>query len=142
MDFLVQVVAIQNLGHTDNWLEKNMGIEWRIKKNMIDVIFQYELGRTEIALDRIQSLKRIHGELFKTKKYSRVVVFLRLIKEVIKNPHEVQSAAYLEKVETSFEWIEKEKEDLQAMSYYAWLKSKMTKRDFYEVLLELITGKV
>lgn len=54
----------------------------------------------------------------------------------------MQSAAYLEKVETSFEWIEKEKEDLQAMSYYAWLKSKMTKRDFYEVLLELITGKV
>lgn len=134
--------TLQNLGHTDNWLEKNMGIEWRIKKNMIDVIFQYELGRTEIALDRIQSLERIHGELFKTKKYSRVVVFLRLIKEVIKNPHEVQSAAYLEKVETSFEWIEKEKEDLQAMSYYAWLKSKMTKRDFYEVLLELITGKV
>ena len=129
---------LQNLGHTDNWFEKNMGVEWRIKKNLIDVIYQYELGRTELALDRIYSLERIHGDLFRTKKYNRVVVFLGLMKKVIKNPQEVESQSFFERVEASFEWVEKEREDLQAMSYYAWLKSKMTRQDFYPVMLELI----
>jgi len=129
---------LQNLGHTDNWFEKHMGVEWRIKKNMIDVIYQYELGRTELALDRVHSLERIHGNLFKTKKYKRVVVFLGLIKEVIKHPHQVQSISFLERVEHSFDWVDKEREDLQAMSYYAWLKSKMTDKDFYEVIISLI----
>lgn len=130
--------VLQNLGHTDNWFEKNMGVEWRIKKNLIDVIYQYELGRTEMALDRIYSLERIHASLFKTKKYKRVVVFLGLVKEVIKNPHQVQTESFFERVEISFEWVEKEREDLQAMSYYAWLKSKMMGLDFYDVMLELI----
>jgi hypothetical protein len=129
---------LQNLGHTDNWFEKNMGVEWRIKKNLIDVIYQYELGRTEIAMDRIYSLERIHANLFKTKKYNRVVVFLGLMKEVIKRPHQVQSESFLQRVESSFDWVEKEREDLQAMSYYAWLKSKMNRQDFYTVMLELI----
>lgn len=129
---------ILNMGKTDNWFEKNMGVEWRVKKNMIEVIYQFELGRTEIALDRIVSLERIHKSLFETKKYGRVVVFLGLIKSIIKDPQVVGTEAFLNRVETSFDWVEIEEEDLQAMSYYAWLKSKMTKRDFYPVLLDLI----
>lgn len=128
-----------NLGHSDNWFEKNMGVEWRIKKNMIDVIYQYELGRTEIALDRIHSLERIHKALFATKKYQRVIVFLGLVKTLIKDPMIIQTEAFFERVEASFEWVEKSQEDLQAMSYYAWLKSKMNKQPFYSVMRELIT---
>jgi hypothetical protein len=44
----------------------------------------------------------------------------------------------LQRVESSFDWIDKENEDLQAMSYNAWLKSKITNRKFYEVLHEIL----
>lgn len=134
--------TLLKIGRTDNWFEKNMGVEWRIKKNMIEVIYQYELDRTEIALDRINSLERIHKALFQTKKYNRVVVFLGLIKRIIKNPDIVDSEEFFERVESSFDWVEIEQEDLQAMSYYAWLKSKMTKNPFYGVLLELMSNSV
>lgn len=126
------------MGRTDNWFEKNMGVEWRIKKNMIDVIYQYELGRTEIALDRIVSIERIHKDLLQTDKYKRISVFLGLIKRIIKNPLIVDTEEFLNRVESSFDWVEIEQEDLQAMSYYAWLKSKMTKDTFYMTLLELM----
>ena len=132
--------ALVKMGRSDNWFEKNMGVEWRIKKNLIEVIYQFELERTEIALDRIASLERIHKDLFKTRKYKRVSVFLRLIKHIIKNPTIVDSQAFLDRVEESFDWVEVAQEDLQAMSYYAWLKSKMSKKDFYTVLLELINS--
>ena len=126
------------MGRTDNWFEKNMGVEWRIKKNMIDVIYQYELGRTEIALDRILSLERIHKDLLHTYKYKRIWVFLGLIKRIIKNPLIVDTEDFLNRVEFSFVWVEIGQEDLQAMSYYAWLKSKMTKQKFYVVLRNLM----
>ena len=129
------------MGRTDNWFEKNMGVEWRIKKNMIEVIYQYELGRHEIALDRIISLERIHKDFFKTKKYNRIAVFLGLVKRIIKDPQIVSSSEFLARVESSFDWVEIEQEDLQAMSYYAWLKSKMNNQNFYSVLREIIGKK-
>lgn len=131
---------VVKMGHTDNWYEKNMGVEWRIKKNMIEIIYQYELGRTEIALDRILSIERSHRDLLKTAKYKRVGVFLGLIRRIIKNPESVNSTEFFERVEGSFDWVEIAQEDLQAMGYYAWLKAKMNKRPFYTVLRELMAG--
>jgi hypothetical protein len=34
--------------------------------------------------------------------------------------------------------VPEEKEDLQAMTFYAWLKAKILQRDYYEVLLETV----
>jgi len=126
------------MGKTDNWFEKNMGVEWRIKKNLIDVIYQFELDRHELALDRILSIERIHKSVLNAKKYKRITVFLGLIKSMIKDPSIINTSQFLERVEKSFEWIEKEREDLQAISYYAWMKSKMNREPFYAVLLNLI----
>ena len=137
-DFKKAHRIIINLGHTDKWCEKIMGVEWVFKKNIIEVFFLYELEKKDIAFDRIISLERTYKDLFKTKKYQRVSVFLKLIKQIIDQPSDVHSKAFFEKVENSFEWIEIEQEDLQAVSYYAWLKSKMQKREFYDVLLELL----
>lgn len=125
------------LGHTDKWLEKNIGVEWKLKKNIIEVIYQIELSRPEIAYDRITAIEKGHRRLFKLKAYQRVAVFLKLLKSIIQNPEVVKTTSFLEKVEHSFEWIALEQEDLQAMSYYAWLKSKMVNQDFYEVLRSL-----
>ncbi|MBN4072892.1 hypothetical protein JYT74_02510 [Crocinitomix catalasitica] len=124
--------------HSDQWYEKIMGIEWRFKKNMIELIFQYEIGNTEIAYNRIEAMQRTYRDLFKTTKYSRVGVFLRIIKKMIQEPFVINSPDFAEQIEQSFEWIDKEEEDLQAMTYYAWLKSKVQKRGFYETMLELI----
>ncbi|MFT4600840.1 MAG: hypothetical protein ACI857_001017 [Arenicella sp.] len=128
-----------NMGHTDMWLEKNMGKEWRLKKHIIEAIFQYELGHTDLAFDRVLSIERGFSILLKSDKYSKVAVFLNVIKQFMNNPAIAKTENFFEKIEGSFEWVGAEYEDLQEMSYYSWLKSKMQSRKFYDVLLELMS---
>ena len=137
-DYKAAIKTLVNLGHTDKWCEKIMGVEWRLKKNLVEVFFHYESGKTDIAFDRILSLERTHRDLLKTRKYERVGVFIKLVKEIMDNPERVNDADFIQKLEHSFVWVDIEQEDIQAISYYAWLKSKMRKCDFYDALLELI----
>jgi hypothetical protein len=126
------------MGKTDGWLDKNIGVEWRIKKNLIEIIYQYEMGNFEIAYDRSVALERNEQPLFKSEKYVRIATFLSLIKWMIDHPNEIDSVSFFNRVEESFEWVGNDKEDLQAMGYYAWLKAQMTKQTFYAVMLDLM----
>jgi len=47
-------------------------------------------------------------------------------------------SAFFKKVEDAFEYLPMEQENIQEVNFYAWLKSKMVKKYYYEVLLELI----
>ncbi|MCH2232657.1 MAG: hypothetical protein MK078_00285 [Crocinitomicaceae bacterium] len=130
--------TLLGLDHTDMWYEKIMGIEWRLKKNMVEVFFQYELENFDIAYDRIVSIERIFKSLLKTEKYARVGTFLKLIKQIIQKPDLIGSEAFIEKIENSFEWRAFREEDLQAMGYYAWLKSKNVQKSYYSTQLALL----
>jgi hypothetical protein len=138
-DFKSANQTLLNIGYSDKWLEKNMGKEWRLKKHIIESIFQFELGHSDLAFDRILSIERGFSELLKTPKYKKVAVFLAILKKVINNPAIAQSQEFLNQVEGSFDWVGVAHEDLQEMSYYAWLKSKMQGRQFYLVLRELMS---
>ncbi|MDG1477202.1 MAG: hypothetical protein P8Q14_08655, partial [Vicingaceae bacterium] len=41
---------LQTFNHSDNWLEKKMGVEWVLKKNLVEIMLQYELGNIDIVL--------------------------------------------------------------------------------------------
>ena len=124
--------------HTDKWCEKMMGREWVLKKNMMEILLYHELDLNEIAESRIRSIERNYEDLFKNPMYTRVKVYLQMIKHVVYEPEMVKTQKFIDKVEISFNWVPTEQEDLQAIAFYAWLKSKMTSRDYKEVLLELV----
>ena len=127
-----------SLDHTDAWYEKIMGIEWRLKKNMVEVFFQYELENYDIAFDKILSIERMYKSILKLDKYERVSIFLRLIKRIIQKPDVIGSQEFINKIEGSFDWKDFHEEDLQAMGYYAWLKSKNIQKSYYETQLVLM----
>ena len=133
--------SLIKIGHTDKWCEKKMGKEWVLRKNMVEMLVQYELGNDDIAENRIRSMERQFGEFFKNPAYQRVRKFLELVRIVINKPMEVSSPAFFERVEKSFEFVPGEREDLLAIGFYAWLKSKMVQQPYYGVLLEII-GKL
>ena len=54
------------------------------------------------------------------------------------NPTEVASAHFEEKVDSIIERLPGDREDIQAMTFYCWVKSKMIQRPYYEVLVETI----
>ncbi len=130
--------AFRNIQHSDTWLSKIMGREWVLKKNIIECISQFELGHSDLVESRLKSIHRNFNDLFQQAIYKRVEVFLLLVKRLNNQPHLASSKAFKEEVDKSFLFIEAEKEDIQAMSFYGWLKSKMENRKYYEVVLELV----
>ncbi|MFM9985381.1 MAG: hypothetical protein ACKVOK_09135 [Flavobacteriales bacterium] len=127
-----------DIGHSDRWLEDKMGVEWRFKKNMIEVITQIELRHEDIALSKILSIEKHFALFFQQAAYARARIFLSFIKRLVNQPEIISSKAFAEEViNAQLAWPE-EKEDLQAITFFAWLKAKMKKRNYYETLVEVM----
>lgn len=126
-----------SINHSDNWLTKKMGIEWVLKKNMIEIMIQYELENYEIALNRIRAFERSFAQLFKHPLYARANLFMQKVKIIINDPSIIKDKTFVDDVINQLVKIPSEQEDLQAMAYYSWLKAKMLNKNYYEVLLEI-----
>nr|WP_321452801.1 hypothetical protein [uncultured Carboxylicivirga sp.] len=138
-DYKQAAKVLATIGHSNAWCAKVAGIEWIVKKDMLDIFIQFELEHYEIASNRVRALLR-QKELFKNhQQYERVEVFIKLIGKVVEDPEVAQSKAFFDEVEESFDWQPIAEEDLHASVFYAWLKGKLYGQDCYEVLLELIS---
>ncbi|MEE9407353.1 MAG: hypothetical protein V3V28_04675 [Polaribacter sp.] len=127
--------------HTDKWYIEKLGIIWTIKKNLIEILLQIDLGNVDLVDSRLKSFKRNYFKHLKEINQENVITYLKLIEIYYKNPKIVTTEEFSNKVEASFNFIDKEKEDIFMMSFFAWLKAKMTKQDIYLVTLDLINNK-
>jgi hypothetical protein len=137
-DYEESIKTGRSFEHTDKWFEKNIGKEWVFKKQIMEVIIQVELGNEEIALNRIRAIERASINMFNHPLYSRAKSFLDLIKKMILDPMNFKNQETQDKIEKYLMIVPEEKEDLQAMTFYCWLKAKYLKRNYYEVLLETV----
>ena len=148
--------ALLRLGRTDHWLEEHMGLEWLLSKNLAEMFIQFELGHEDLALGRLKSIERTLGEHFPAAPampatasapaaeavpvggpYVYVLRFLELVHEVIDDPAVAHRPAFAARVADLPTYLPLQREDLQAMSFYAWLRARMVARPYYEVLLEV-----
>jgi hypothetical protein len=130
--------CILQFTHSDAWYEKKLGKEWVLKKNLIEMIVQYELGHDEIAMNRLRAIETHFSDMFKYNIYQRVKVFLVLVKEYFNKPEIVKNKEFEKKVSESNIYLPDEHEDIRAMAFFLWLKSKMTGKPYYEVLIERV----
>ncbi|WP_445750120.1 hypothetical protein [Polaribacter sp.] len=124
--------------HTDKYYIEKAGIDWTIKKNIIDILLNIDLNNIDILESRLLSFKRSYYNHLKEIQQDKVITFLKLIELFYKNPEMITSKKFEEHVENSFDWIGKEKEDIFMMSFFAWLKAKMTKQDVYLATLDFM----
>ena len=132
--------TFRNLQHTDSWFVKIMGQEWVLKKLLLEAINLFELEHTELALDKIKFVEQNFKAYMDRDPHKRALHFIRLFKKIIQDPAIVSTKSFAELVDNTFTFLPHEEEDLQAMTFYAWLKSKMVRRDFYEVLIEVVAA--
>lgn len=125
--------------HSDTWYTEKSDIEWVIKKNLIEILLHIDLGNTNVVESKLMSFKRRYFEYLKSIHQQRVIDYLSLVETYYKNPETIATEEFKTLVENSFEWIEPKQEDIFVMSFYAWLKSKMTKKPLYNTTMELIT---
>jgi tetratricopeptide (TPR) repeat protein len=124
--------------HTDKWYVEKAGTEWTIKKNLIEIILHIELGHIDLVESRLKSFRRTYSNYLKQIKQQRVLTYLNMVENYYKNPEQVTTIKFKEKVEASFEWLEARREDIFVMSFYAWLKSKMENKPLYSTTIELV----
>ena len=145
--------TLLTLNRTDHWLEQHLGLEWMLNRNIGEMLIQVELGHTEVALGRLRALDRGIREQFPAVPattdvpaapaggvYQPVLMYLALVREIIENPHLTQERTFSNRVMHLPPFISQEREDLQVISFYAWLKARILQRPYYEVLLELAHG--
>ncbi|WP_298509992.1 hypothetical protein [uncultured Kordia sp.] len=124
--------------HTDKWYEEKTGVDWVIKKNLIELLLHIELGNISYVDSRFTSFQRKYYPFFRKSGEARVITFLKFVKEYYHAPETVTSAEFHTAVAHSFQWKERVEEDIFVMSFYAWLKAKMNKTDLYQTTLELV----
>ncbi len=124
--------------HSDAWYVEKSDIEWVIKKNLIEILLHIDLGNTDLAESKFLSFKRRYFDYLKSINQQRVIQYLSLVETYYKHPETITSDEFKTLVENSFEWTTPEKEDIFVMSFYAWLKSKMTKVSLYDTTMQLI----
>lgn len=128
--------------HNDSWYSKKMGAEWVMRKNLIELLTHFEKGNTDIALSKIKQFKKNHKKMLNLAIYSRIKTFLGFVQDCIDKPFWVASKEYYDHVDNTLERWPIESEDLQAMAFYCWLKSKMLQKGYYYVLVETVNGRL
>ena len=126
--------------HSDKWYEKKMGKDWVLRKNLIDILIQYELGNDEIALNRIRSLDRIFADDFKKVAFQKSKIFLDFIRYYISDPLVMDNEKFRVKAEKAMGKVPPHQFGIQTVAFYSWFQSKMEKRNYYEMVMEGVNG--
>ena len=137
-DFKEAHTIFSKLYHTDQWYMQKAGVEWVIKKSLIEILLHIELQNIDLVESRISSFKRSHFKYLKSINQERAITYLLLIESLYKNPEKATQTKFRNKIESSFEWVGPIKEDIFVMSFYAWLKSKIEGTELYPTTLDLI----
>lgn len=127
---------------SDRRLDELMGIEWRFKRGMIALIVQYELGNTEISLAMIKRLQTEFKNQLRHQTYDRAASFLQYIVRLIKHPEEVHTDAFRDEIKTTSMMLTRSSDDIQGIAFFCWIRSKMFKRRYYDVLVERLNEPI
>ncbi|MGI4867153.1 MAG: hypothetical protein ACRYFZ_24765 [Janthinobacterium lividum] len=145
--------SLISLDRTDHWVEQNLGLEWLLNRNLGEMLIQIELGNSEQALARLRAVERRLHEQFPAVEatattpaepsggpYHSVLRYLGFVHEIINNPAVATQPDFGARVALIPAFLAGEREDLQVLSFYAWLRARVVNRPYYEVLLRLAEG--
>lgn len=127
--------------HSDKWYIEKTDIEWVLKKNLIEILLHIDLEHFDLVISKLASFKRNYYPYLKAIKEERAITFIELVKTYFNTPEIVTSTQFKDKVEQAFIYKTNAQEDIFVMSFYAWLKAKMTNASLYETTLAMVTLK-
>lgn len=128
--------TINKMHVSDRRIDELMGKEWRFKRGMILVIIHYELGNVDLAVPLIDKLLKGFKHYLAHPFYDRARYFLKAIRRIIDAPDDVFTERFRDEIRQSSMMLTRSRDDIQGIAFFCWLRSKMFRRDYYEVLVE------
>ncbi|PXY46475.1 hypothetical protein [Flavobacterium hydrophilum] len=133
------VKEMAKLNHTDSWYEKKMGMDWTIKKCLIEILLHAQQENTELALSRIKSFKRRYKKYLLTVNEERVIQYLLFTEQYVMKPEIIQTQKFQKAIEDFIISAESGPKDILIMSFLSWLLAKARRKKLYETTLNLLT---
>lgn len=130
------ITILNQIHQLDINLADWMGTEWCFKMDMIELITHFEFGNEELAMQRHARIAKKYRSLLRHDKYANAALFFKIIGKILRNPDVVGTASFRTQVKTVVQNWEFDMGDLQAVTFFCWLKSKLHGKDYYELLLE------
>lgn len=123
--------------HSDIWYIKKLGFIWVIKKNLLEILLLIELDYIDLVESRLRSFRKKHRDHLIEHKEERILLFVSLAEAYYKNKSIVHTQEFILKLDEVLH-PEKKDEDIFALSFYAWLKSKTRSTSTYDTCLSLL----
>jgi hypothetical protein len=125
--------------HSDNWYAKKVGVIWVIKKNLLEILVLMELDYLELVESRLKSFRKKHSAHLIAHNEKRIIDFVNLLAIYYNDKQSIHSEGFEKKLNAILD-IDNKEEDIFAISFYAWLMSKLKSRNTYTTCLEYING--
>ncbi|MNQ56821.1 hypothetical protein D3C85_709560 [compost metagenome] len=133
------VKEMAKLNHTDSWYEKKMGMDWTIKKCLVEILLHIQEENTELAISRIKSFKRRYKKYLLTVNEERVVHYLLFVEQYVMKPEIIKTEKFHKTIEGFIITSQNGPKDILIMSFLAWLLAKVRQKPIYETTLNLLT---
>jgi hypothetical protein len=126
--------------HSDSWYEKKMGMDWTIKKNLVEILMHTQLEYTELALSRIKSFKRRYKKYLLSVGEERAMVYVSLIEKYVLKPEILTTPVFRNSVESLLLANRSGQEDIFVISFLGWLLAKTKRKPIHETTLDLMNN--
>ena len=123
--------------HSDHWYSKKVGFIWVIKKNLLEILLLIELDYIDLVESRLKSFRKKHSAHLIEHNEKRILDFVNLISTYSSDKEVAHSELFVKKIDAILK-IDYQEEDIFAISFYAWLKSKTKPGKTYDTCLEFI----
>ncbi|WP_348679973.1 hypothetical protein [Flavobacterium coralii] len=125
--------------HSDSWYETRMGMDWAIKKVLVEILLFTEFDKEELALSRIKSFRKRYKKYLLEVNEARVLTYVQLLEQLLLKPECVYDEKYLQSIESFSEITEKG--DIFVVSFVGWLTAKVNRKPVYDTIIEMVNNK-
>lgn len=130
--------CINSTQRSEKFYIKGSGIKGAFKKHMLECIIHFEAGDHEYVNYRFKAQERRFKDFLSDTLNIRDKTFLMLFRRLNKNPDLLKDPDFITKVDQFITMETIEIGDNEFVSFNAWLKAKVEKRQYYDVFLEMV----
>ncbi|MBL4654193.1 MAG: hypothetical protein JKY33_00035 [Bacteroidia bacterium] len=135
-DYLAAQFGFLMIKKLDKIFEKKLGHFRYLIKCLTDCIIHFEVGDNAYVSEKCKYIKRKFKVQLKSTEYSREKTFLDILTKLYKKPQIVGDEDFQDAVNSFIKLKEFDLGEIEVISFNDWLKSKIEKREYYEVMLE------
>ena len=134
-DYRKSIQCGHKLAHSDTWLTRKMGREWVLRKNLSEILLQYELENYDLVEKRLLLIQKNYATILGRDVYKHGNSYIRFLLQISRDPQMLKNEDFAQDIQKAIPKEVFEQEDLQEVFFYVWLMAKVLGKSFYTVLM-------